>query len=241
MKLAILLCALVGPAFDVASIRPSDPNRPGVPYRIGPDSFSMHGRLKDLIQQAHEVEDYQIAGGPAWAQTERYDVQAKAAAAVSPHEIRVMLQALLAERFQLKIHRETRTMTGYALTVDRNGAKLPPPKEGLAPDAPGVIQMGGGLIWGRAASMRNLARGLRMELGAPVVNETKIVGNYDFKLQFEEGNRDLEDKPDGPSVGGVPAAGSVFTALKEMGLRLESGKLPIEVLVIDRAEKPSEN
>jgi uncharacterized protein (TIGR03435 family) len=101
--------------------------------------------------------------------------------------------------------------------------------------------MGGGLIWGRAASMRNLARGLRMELGAPVVDETKIVGNYDFKLQFEEGNRDLEDKPDGPSVGGVPAAGSVFTALKEMGLRLESGKLPIEVLVIDRAEKPSEN
>ena len=74
-------------------------------------------------------------------QTERYDVQAKAAAAASPHEIRLMLQALLAERFQLRLHRETRTMTGYALTVDRNGSKLSQPETGLAPDAQGVIQM----------------------------------------------------------------------------------------------------
>jgi uncharacterized protein (TIGR03435 family) len=241
MKLAILLCAFMGQGFDVGSVKPADPNRPGVPFRIGPDSFSMRGRLKDLIQQAYEVEDYQVAGGPAWVQTDRYDVQAKAAAAASPHEIRLMLQALLAERFQLKIHRETRTMTGYALIVDKGGAKLPAPKTGLPPDTQGVIEIGGGVIWGHGASMRNLARALRAELGVPVVDETKIVGNYDFKLQFEEGNRDLEEKPDGPRVGGMPAAGSVFTALKEVGLRLESGKLPIEVLVIDSAEKPSEN
>jgi uncharacterized protein (TIGR03435 family) len=74
-----------------------------------------------------------------------------------------------------------------------------------------------------------------------VLDETKIAGNYAFKLRFEEGNRDLEEKPDGPRMGGAPAAGSVFTALKEVGLRLESGKLPIEVLVIDSAERPSEN
>jgi uncharacterized protein (TIGR03435 family) len=241
MKLAMLLCALAGQVFDVASIKPTGPNRPGVPFRVGPDSFSMHGRLKDLIQQGYEVEDYQVAGAPEWVQTERYDVLAKAASAASPHEIRAMLKALLAERFRLKMHRETKTMTGYALTVDRNGAKLPPPKEGFAPDAQGVIQMGGGLMWARGASMRNLARGLRMELGVPVVDETKIAGNYDFKLRFEEGNDDLAEKPDGPRVGGTPAAGSVFTALKEVGLRLESGKLPIEVLVIDSAERPTEN
>jgi uncharacterized protein (TIGR03435 family) len=241
MKLALLLCVLVGQVFDVASIRPSDPNRPGVPYRIGPNSFSAYGPLKALIQQAYEVEDYQVAGGPAWVQTERYDVQAKAATAASPHEIRLMVQALLAERFQLKMHRETRTMTGYVLTVDKNGAKLPPPKAGLAPDAQGAIQMGGGLMWARGASMRNLARGLRFELEVPVVDETKIAGNYDFKLRFEEGNRDLEEKPDGPRVGGTPSAGSVFTALKEVGLRLEPGKLSLEVLVIDSAERPSEN
>jgi uncharacterized protein (TIGR03435 family) len=118
---------------------------------------------------------------------------------------------------------------------------LPPPKEGLAPDAQGVIQMGGGLMWARGASMRNLARGLRMELGVPVVDETKIAGNYDLKLRFEEGNDDLAEKPDGPRVDGTLETGSVFTALKELGLRLESGKLPIEVLVIDSAERPSEN
>jgi uncharacterized protein (TIGR03435 family) len=241
MKLAMLLCALLGQVFDVASIKPSDPNRPGVPYRVGPDSFSMQGRLKDLIQQAYEVEDYQVADGPAWMQSERYDVQAKAATAASRHEIRLMLQALLEERFHLKMHRETKTMAGYVLRVDKNGAKLPPPQPGFAPDAQGVIQIGGGEIWGRGASMKNLARGLRFELDVPVMDETKIAGNYDFKLRFEEGNRDLEEKPDGPRMGGAPAAGSVFTALKEVGLRLESGKLPIEVLVIDSAERPSEN
>ncbi len=169
MRVAILLCALVGQVFEVASIRPSDPNRPGVPFRIGPDSFSMQGRLKDLILQAYEIEDYQVAGGPAWVQNERYDIQAKAATAVSPHEIRVMLQALLADRFRLKIHREIKTMNGYALTVEKTGAKLPPPKTGLPPDTQGVIQMGGGEMWGRAASLKNLARGLRFELGVPVV------------------------------------------------------------------------
>ncbi len=80
-----------------------------------------------------------------------------------------------------------------------------------------------------------------MELGVPVVDETKIAGNYDLKLRFEEGNDDLAEKPDGPRVDGTLETGSVFTALKELGLRLESGKLPIEVLVIDSAERPSEN
>ena len=96
-------------------------------------------------------------------------------------------------------------------------------------------------MWARGASIRNLARGLHIELEVPVVDETKIAGNYDFKLRFEEGNDDLVEKPDGPRVGGMPAAGSVFTALKELGLRLEPGKLPIEVLAIDSAERPSEN
>jgi len=83
-----------------------------VPFRVGPDSFSMHGRLKDLIQQGYEVEDYQVAGAPEWVQTERYDVLAKAASAASPHEIRAMLKALLAERFRLKMHRETKNDDG---------------------------------------------------------------------------------------------------------------------------------
>ena len=187
--------------------------------------------------QAYEIEDYQVVGIPAWAQSERFAIRAKAAQASSPHEIRVMLQALLAERFRLKTHRETKSMAGYVLSVENGGAKLPPPKTGVPPDTMGVIQLGGGEIWGRGASMKNLARGLRLELERPVLDETNVAGNYDIRLRFEEGDAELADR-DHPSD---PTAGSIFAALHELGLRLDSRKVEIGVLVIDAAERPSGN
>src|SRR5436309_2593638 len=108
-------------AFEVATVKPRDLNRPGVPYRIGPDTLSMSSRLKDLIQFAYDVEDYQVAGGPAWVQSEFYDVQGKAASVSTPRQMKSMLQALVAERFQLKLNRQTKIMAGYALTVDKGG------------------------------------------------------------------------------------------------------------------------
>jgi uncharacterized protein (TIGR03435 family) len=243
MKLAVAVCGLAGimsvrgQVFEVASVKPGPTSGFSLPFRIGPDSLQIESRLKDLIMQAYEIEDYQVAGIPAWVQSERYAIRAKAAKASSPHEIRLMLQALLAERFRLKMHRETKTMAGYVLSVDKGGAKLPPPKTGVPADSMGVIQLGGGEIWGRATSMKNLARGLRLELERPVIDETKIAGNYDIRLRFEEGNAELADK-DRPSD---PTAGSIFAALHELGLRLDSRKVEIGVLVIDAAERPSGN
>jgi len=192
--------------------------------------------------EAYDIEDYQVAGGPAWVQSDFYDVQAKAAGISTPRQIKSMLQALLADRFQLRLNRETRTMTGYVMSVDKGGSKLPAPKTGMPPDSSGVIQMGGGEIWARGATMKHLAKGLWLELQVPVLDLTKIEGHYDFKLRFEEGNHELAEEPDSGSGGSTPgAAGSIFTALHEVGLRLDARKIPIEVLVIENVGRPSEN
>jgi uncharacterized protein (TIGR03435 family) len=229
-------------AFEVASIKLSDTSRMGLPLRIGPDSLTTCGSLKDLVRLAYDVRDYQVAGGPAWAQSESYDVQARAGNVSSPRQIRSMLQALLADRFQLRLHRETRTMSGYVMSVDKSGPKLPAPETGVPADSLAKIQMGGGEIWAHGATMQDLALGLRYELGLPVLDGTKIEGHYDFKLRFEEGNDELAAGPDSGSGVMTPrTTGSVFTALREVGLRLDARRLPIEVLIIDSAERPSGN
>ena len=243
---ATLSLGLSAQTFGVASIKPSDRNRPSPPFRIGPASLTNTGTLKHLIMLAYEIKDpdYRAAvlGGPDWTQSEFYDVEARADTPSSPHEIKVMLQALLADRFQLKLHRETKIMSGYALTVDKSGAKLPPPNSGVPPDSTGTIQMGGGELWSRGATMDIFTGALRLELGSPVVNETNIEGHYDFKVQLEEGNAELTERPDDSSAPIRPEpAVSIFTALRQLGLKLDSRKLPIEVFVIDSAERPSAN
>jgi uncharacterized protein (TIGR03435 family) len=230
--------APIGPSFEIATIKPSDLNGPSLPQRIGHDTLTTRGPLKSLILLAYTLENYQVEGGPAWTQSEFYDVQAKASSPSSPARMNVMLQRLLTERFHLQLDRETRTMNGYVLVVDKRGPKLPAPNVNVPPDSTGVIQLGGGEIWSRASTMKHLATALHYELEVPVRDETNIDGHYDFKLRFDEGNRELAD-PNGPTTPG--AVGSVFTALHEIGLRLEPRKLPIEVLIIRSAEKPSGN
>jgi uncharacterized protein (TIGR03435 family) len=228
-----------GPAFDAASVRPSAADAPHPPYRFDGGGFSGHGFLMHFIESACDVEDYQVIGGPAWIRTDWYDVQAKPAGTSTKPQIREMLQTLLAERFQLKIHRETRMMQGYVLTVEKGGAKLPSPRMDVPPDSTGVVQVGGGELWYRASTLDHIATGLRLELSQPVVNQTGIEGHYDLKLRFDEQNAELKDPKAPPQTG--PGIGSVFTALHEFGMKLESKKVPIEVVVVDSAERPSEN
>jgi uncharacterized protein (TIGR03435 family) len=215
-------------SFEAASIKPSAPDRNGgPPFRISLGTFSMQGRLADLIEQAYDIYPYQIAGGPSWMQSDWYDVLAKAGTDADSHQLRLMVQALLADRFHLKLHREIRPMQGYILTVDKNGPKLPPPRTDVPPDSEGVVQIGHG-IWGRGVTMSHLAYGLTLTMGEPVVDETKIEGHYDVRLRFEDGDD-------------AGAIGSIFPALHEVGLKLEAHKVPIEVFVIDSAERPSAN
>ncbi len=221
------------PAFEVASIKPAPLERISFPYRMGPD-FSMEGLLKHFIETAYEKDRYQVDGGPVWAESAWYDIQAKAPVQADASQIRAMLQTLLADRFQLKLHRETRMMSGYVLSVEKGGPKLPPVKSDAPAGSTGRIQLGGG-IWMRGATIQMLSKGLWLQLGKPVLDETKIEGNYDVRLKFDDISPDLA------SPNATPGLGSVFGALHEIGLKLDAKKLPIEVLVIDSAERPSAN
>ena len=173
------------PAFDVASIKPSDRIHT-VPYRLGPDVLSTEGTLMHLIMMAYNVESAQLEGGPPWAQSQFYNVQAKAAGPATAAQLRLMLQVLLADRFHLVLRRDTRTMSGYALIVDKNGPKLPAPKTDVPPNSTGVLQMGGGEIWARGSTLDHFAHGLWLELQMPVVNQTRIEDNDDFKVHSKK-------------------------------------------------------
>jgi bla regulator protein blaR1 len=251
--------------FEVASIKPADPAASGMRIGISPGGTftATNATLKALIQQAYEVRDFQISGGPGWLDTQRYDIAAKSnLTGTSDDEMRKMtdqqrdalkaqfllkLQLLLADRFHLKIHRETKELPVYALSVARIGPKIKTAADDDATHTRLRLRSGGAgklEISGTRIPLANLVRALSDQVGRTVVDKTGLTGNYDFTLTFTPdlglppATGDAIDRPtatggDGPSI---------FTALQEqLGLRLESQKGPVEVLVIDSAQKASEN
>jgi uncharacterized protein (TIGR03435 family) len=152
------------------------------------------------------------------------------------------LQALLADRFQLSIHRETKEQPLYALVIGKSGSKL---QESQSKHDARHMMMGGGDFEGQGVPLEMLTAALSRQLGRPVIDHTRLKGHYDFKLEWtpEPGQ---SGGPLPPGVEGPPPADlngpSLFTAIQEqLGLRLESQKGPVDVLVVDRVEKPSEN
>ncbi len=173
--------------------------------------------------------------------SERYDISAKSAPGSSPNgvsETRLKVQTLLAQRFQLEVHRETRDLPIYALVVGKNGSKLIEGQASVPDGAPTGIRAGCGQITGTMASIGNLAVYLERQLRRPVVDRTGLSGKYNFQLDWT---------PDsGPCSASVDSAlsdaPSIFTAIEEkLGLKLESTKAPVEVIVVERAEKADEN
>lgn len=223
----------VTPAFDAASIKPTPPDGSNITFRLGPNSLSTRGVLGTVVMLAYQVTGYQVAGGPAWTWSASYDIQAEAGGAADSQQIRLMLRTLLADRFQLKLHRETRMIAGYVLGVDKGGPRLPPARTDVPPDDQDVQPIRGGGIQSRGSPIKSLAIMLGMQLGKPVVDETKIEGNYDFRLRFDDSNQ--------TGVGIPSEFASVFEAIHEIGLKLEAKKIPLEVLVIDSVERPSDN
>jgi uncharacterized protein (TIGR03435 family) len=232
--------AAPAPAFEVASIKPSQAE-PGSGSGISSDKGRISARnvtLRRCIRGAYNVPETQVLGGPKWIDDERYDINAKAAGPADDPEMMVMLQSLLAERFKLVFHRETRPLPGYALVVGKGGLKANP----SAPDAPSRTSGRRGSIEAQQCTMARLAQRLTDVLHLPVADLTAVDGNFDFKLQWVPDDGLARS----PSVGDkTPAADtgpSIFAALQEqLGLKLESRKVPTEVLVIDRADKASEN
>jgi bla regulator protein blaR1 len=217
--------------------------------------------LKFLIAFAYDVQEFQVSGGSGWIKSDRFDIIAKSERGSSEsapddigkmtdeqaktvqEQIQQKLQALLADRFQLKLHHETKEQPVYALVIGKNGSKL---QESQSKQDTRHMMMGRGDFDGEGVPLEMLTAALSRQLGRPVIDRTGLKGHYDFKLQWT---------PDpGQSMGGSPPPGleappqpdpngpSIFTAIQEqLGLRLESQKGPVDLTVIDRLERPSEN
>ncbi len=216
--------------FEVASIKPGDPESSESSVYPLPHGLRMkNATLKAMIRMAYGLNEYQLAGGPKWGETAAFDVEAKSPAGATIQQIPEMMQSLLMVRFRLEFHRETRTLPEYELVAAKGGARLQPASEEEL-RGPTGISSGDRMIKGRAARVSDLIRMLIGVVGAPVVDRTGMDGRYDFSLQFAP----LLGKPD-------DALPDVFGAIQQLGLKLEPVKGPVEVLVIDKAERPSEN
>lgn len=237
---------LHGQAFEAASIKKSSPDRAGSGISTYPNRIQVvNSTLKFCVEMAWNVKDFQVSGGPGWTGSDRYDIDAVAASAFKPGEYRLMLQTLLADRFGLAIHHETQERSGYALVVTKNGHKLPPPV-----DDPSIMfsrtPTGDITLKATSASMKQLAGSLSNMLGSTVVDQTGIEGQFDVSMQWTpDPGQQMMTKSGAPAPPPPPDAipgPSIFTVLQEkLGLKLEARKVPVDVIVIDRANRPSEN
>jgi uncharacterized protein (TIGR03435 family) len=254
------------PAFEVASIKPdkSAGNGP-VMLRFTPNGFiATNIPLKMLIREAYGVEENQILGAPSWLNSHSYDIEAKVDSAamddlrkLSLDQRRLMFRPLLAERFGLKTHRETKELPVFELMIAKNGPKFHEAKPGdtypngvKGPDGhsgPGMIWIQDGKLTCQAIPMSGFTRILSDRLGHNVFDKTGLTGNYDFTMQWppEDESAGTPPAPPGSQEGAPPAEAtgpSIYTVIQEqLGLKLESHKAPVEVLVIDHIDPPSEN
>jgi uncharacterized protein (TIGR03435 family) len=198
--------------------------------------------LRLIMTVAYSVTDRQISGGPDWVSTDRYDIDAKADRPHPTDELHIMLQRLLEERFQLKLRREKREMSVWALMVDKSGRKLAEHDPGDIDHPPmGPGPQGRGLS-GRNVSMEYFAFVLSRLLDRNVVDRTGLTRSYDVMIDFA---RDLSARPDSGEPGEAARLSegpSVFKALREqLGLRLDAARAPVDFLVIESAQRPYGN
>jgi uncharacterized protein (TIGR03435 family) len=241
--------AAARPQFEVASVKPNTVNghMDAVPVRSG-DLVQMHNnQLQGIVMYAYRVAYYQLVGfrevPDAW---KYYDIDARVAGSPSDDELRLMFQSLLEDRFRLKVHRESREMSVYKLEVGKNGPRLKPAAadsyKTTVDERPVEVKKGrvaiisgetGFRLIGNGVTMAQLVNSLARILNGPVVDGTDLEGTFDFDVLFarDENPSNAEFSP--PML---PAA------LKaELGLTLEKGKAPVEVLVFDHLEKPTPN
>ncbi len=252
------------PAFDVASVKPGNPGNPGMAMQIqGGRYTATNFPLRSLIMNAYRVSHAQLLSGPSWL-TDRFDIVAKAEGNPPPAQMQLMMRRLLADRFKLIVHTDTRELPIYALVVGRSDGKLGSQLRTAAVDCTasrgrltspgssstsplerptcGMTTRGGNLIAG-GITMTDLAATLAGYVNRIVQDHTGLTGNFDLDLRWTPDQ--LGNQPPGsPSPAALPLADgpSIFTAMQEqLGLKLESQKAPLDVLIIDRVEKPTED
>jgi uncharacterized protein (TIGR03435 family) len=237
------------PSFEVATIKPSDPNQPGQAFRVRGRTFdTLNTTLRDLLTFAYGVHPGQLVGLPKWAEEDRYNITAQPDGEGAPNDRqwRGALQKLLAQRFNLKFRRETRELGAYVLTQLSGGNKLN--KSGGDPNGlPGMFFKGAGVLPVINATMGDFAGLLQaVVLDRPVVDRTGLTGRFDFTLQWTPDESQFGGRGGQMAAqlqaGGADNRPGLFTAMQEqLGLRLESTRTAVEVLAIETAERPSEN
>ena len=223
------------PTFEVATIKPTAADRRSI-FLSGGRLTGSGNSLIGYVRFAYDVELYQILGGPSWASTQSYDILAKAEDRASNSQLKLMLQALLADRFQLKLHRETKDLPVYALVIAKGGPRLKKSATGTEYSR----RFGGGHFTATKESMAHLAVWLSNQVGDTVLDMTGLTEDYDITLEWSPSDGQPATRD------GVLGAQSIRFVLAgamedQLGLKLEPKKLPTNVLVIDHAEKPSEN
>lgn len=237
------------PSFEVATIKPSDPKERGQIVTLrGTEIITTNETVRDLINLAYWVHPKQVTGGPAWMESDKWDMAGKPDAPGQPNvdQMKGMIQKLLADRFALKFHWEKRDLPAYAIQIAKSGAKIIKSKG----DPKGYP----GWNFGRSASglaltfrnspMSQIAAVLQNFLDKPVVDQSELSERYDFTVTFtpDAGQLARLGAPPLPPADNPDAAPDVFAAFQQqLGLKLESAKAPVEVMVIDKVEKPSEN
>jgi uncharacterized protein (TIGR03435 family) len=261
--------------FEAASIKPQAPSSDGsirvmVRYPTNGRLTAAGATVKTLICTAYGISDFQVLGGPEWIDSDRYDVEATPGAALEEQLQKMtsdqstlvkhqMLQTLLAERFKLTLHHDTKELPIYALVVAKGGSKLQETKPDDAnPDAANAPAHPSGKgrmrmsfqstaieLTATGMAMDGLARQLASQLHSTVQNQTGLKGIYDFTLHFtpEDAPMDASEPGGGANASLADNSGtSIFAAVQDqLGLKLESKKGPVEVVVVDHVDKPSEN
>ncbi len=233
--------------FEVATIKPSNPERQGKVMTIkGRQVITINTTLNDLIVFAYGVHAKQIIGGPSWMESDKYDVTGQPEGQGMPNErqLRGMLQKLIQDRFKLTTHSETRELPAYVLVVANGGPKLT--RNDSNPDGlPGLFFRGLGVLPVTNATMGDFAGVMQLAvLDRPVVDKTGLKGRFDFTLTWTPDETQFagfgvripppSTDPNAPPV--------LFTAIQEqLGLRFDSQRAPVDVMVVDRVERPTEN
>ncbi len=247
------------PGFEVVSVKPSSSAAQGSSVRLTPGGrlIAQNATLQLLVTTAYQIRDFQLVGGPSWIRSDRFDIEAKSSGNPNADQVSGMLQVLLADRFHLAVHHDTKELPVYRLLKAKGGPKLSSSREGsctpmvpppLHPD-PATLRPCGGFnlarnfLMGGGASVEKLAASLSRVLGQTVLDQTGIEGAYDVTLRWTPDDTQAFLSPANPSETKSDDSGpSLFTAIREqLGLRLEAGRGPVKVLVVDRAESPSAN
>jgi uncharacterized protein (TIGR03435 family) len=242
------MAADADPSFEVATIKPTSPDAPGNYFHVDGRKFTTHNiSLAGLIGFAYGVHAMQIVNGPEWIDKDKYDITAVPNAEGQPNEKqwKIMLQKLLADRFKLAFHRDKRELSAFALTVAKGGPKNLAVNTSGGPlpslffrGTPGGIMLPGG-----NATMTDLT-GLLQEvvLDRPVVDQTGLKGRFDFTLKWAPDESQFSGHAPSSTSDDPNAPPNLFTAIQEqLGLKLDAVKTPVDVLVLDRVEKPSAN